>query len=213
LSEIDPERAEQILELVKPLAAEYYRLTGKPLGLTGEIAEYIAAKTLGLELAIARTAGYDAIRRTPAGPQRIQIKGRAYDDSAKPGQRISRIKTDAPCDVVLLVILDNSTLDAREMWEAPFSAVKERLALGGKARERGTLGVAEFQNIACRVWPQPGPVAENSKRQCPECGHEFQGSGFGGLDAHWRARHSNIMPYEDARRLIKMGTYIRAAQP
>ena len=32
----------------RPLAAEFYRLTGKPLGVTGEVAEYVAAKTLGL---------------------------------------------------------------------------------------------------------------------------------------------------------------------
>jgi hypothetical protein len=213
------ERAEQILAEVKPLAAEYYRLTGKPLGVTGEVAEYVAAKTLGLELAIARTPGYDAIRNTPSGPERIQIKGRAYGEKPKPGQRMSRIKTDAACDFVLLVILDNLTLDAREMWEAPFAAVKERLALGGKARERGALGVAEFKNIARRVWPESGSVegiasvAAQGNRLCPECGHEFKGKGFVGLDAHWKARHNNVMPYEHARRLIKEGAYTRKGTP
>jgi len=41
-------RVREILAAVKPLAAEYYRLTGKPLGVTGEIAEYLAAELLGL---------------------------------------------------------------------------------------------------------------------------------------------------------------------
>jgi hypothetical protein len=31
-------------------ATEYYRLTGKPLGVTGEVAEYVAAEILGLTL-------------------------------------------------------------------------------------------------------------------------------------------------------------------
>lgn len=88
------ERVREILATVKPLAAEYYRLTGKPLGVTGEVAEYIAAEMLGLVLADARTPGYDATRQTPNGPQRIQIKGRAYANGAKPAQRISRIRTD-----------------------------------------------------------------------------------------------------------------------
>jgi hypothetical protein len=48
----------EILKSVKPLAAEYYQLTGKPLGVTGEVAEYVAAETLGLILAPARTAEY-----------------------------------------------------------------------------------------------------------------------------------------------------------
>ncbi len=53
-----------------PLAAEYYRLTSKPLGVTGEVAEYVAAELLGLALAPARTAGYDAVRQTPHGEER-----------------------------------------------------------------------------------------------------------------------------------------------
>src|SRR6202035_2997551 len=139
----DIARVREILATVKPLAAEYYRLTGKPLGVTGEVAEYIAADTLGLVLADARTPGYDAIRETSHGNERIQIKGRAYGEDAKPGQRISRIKTDAACDAVLLVLLDNRTLEPREIWEAPFAAVAKRLAVpGSKARARGALGVS-----------------------------------------------------------------------
>jgi hypothetical protein len=150
----DARRVREILAAVKLLAAEYYRLTGKPLGVTGEIAEFVAAEILGLELAPPRTHGYDAIRRTPRRRQRIQIKGRAYGEDAKPGQRIGTIKRGAPCDAVLLVILDNRTLEPREMWEAPIDAVEKRLALPGKARERGALGVSEFKRLARRVWPQ-----------------------------------------------------------
>jgi hypothetical protein len=126
-------------------------LTKKPLGVTGEVAEYIAADLLGLTLTPARTTGYDALR----GAERIQIKGRAYGKDAKPGQRISRIKIDAPCDSVLLVLLDNATLEPHEIWEAPFPCVVERLSQpGSKARARGALGVADFKRIARRVWPR-----------------------------------------------------------
>ena len=100
------ERIKKILAEVKPLAVEYYRLTGKPLGVAGEIAEYLAAKHLGLKLAKARTAGYDAVRETASGEQRNQIKGRAYGNDAKPGQRIGRIKANADCDSALLVLLE-----------------------------------------------------------------------------------------------------------
>lgn len=147
-------RVREILATVKPLAAEYYRLTGKPLGVTGEIAEYVAAETLGLELADARTPGYDATRKTARGLERIQIKGRAYGDESKTSQRISRIKVDAACDTVLLVLLDNKTLEPSEMWEAPFAAVAARLAVpGSKSRKRGALAVSEFKRMAHRVWP------------------------------------------------------------
>ncbi len=145
------DRIKTILATVRPLAAEYYRLTGKPLGVTGEIAEYVAAELLGLKLADARAQGYDAMR----GTERIQIKGRAYGADANPSQRISRIKLDAPCDTVLLVLLDNATLEPREMWEAPYAAVCACLSKpGSKARERGALGVPAFKKIARRVWPR-----------------------------------------------------------
>jgi hypothetical protein len=144
-------RVREILASVKPLGAEYYRLTGKPLGVTGEVAEYVAAEILGLTLVAARTVGYDALR----GQERIQIKGRAYGVKAKPGQRMSRIKLDAPCDTVLLVLLDNATLEAREMWEAPYASVCECLKRpGSKARARGALSISTFKAlpVARRVW-------------------------------------------------------------
>jgi hypothetical protein len=34
-------------------------------------------------------------------------------------------------------------------------------------------------------------------RICPECGHMFQGNGWDGIDAHWRAKHEHVMPYQD----------------
>lgn len=149
------ERVREILAAVKPLAAEFYRLSGKPLGVTGEIAEYVAAEKLGLELAPPRTEGYDAIRHTPAGPVRIQIKGRAFGAGTK-SQRMSRIKPGASCDTVLLVLLDNATLEAREMWEAPYPAVIQLLERpGSRARqERGSLDVQAFKRIATRIWQE-----------------------------------------------------------
>lgn len=45
-----------ILARARDTAVEYYDLTGKPLGITGEIGEFLAAEELGLELAPARVA-------------------------------------------------------------------------------------------------------------------------------------------------------------
>jgi hypothetical protein len=131
------DRIRAVLGEVKKLASEYYQLTKKPLGVTGEVAEYEAARILGLHLADARTPGYDALR----GTERIQIKGRALGPDAKPGQRLSRIKKGAPCDVVMLVLLDLATRNAREIWEKPYGAIEKLLDKGGKARERGALSV------------------------------------------------------------------------
>lgn len=147
--EMRDQRVKDILAAVKPLAIEFYAITGKPLGVTGEMAEYAAAEILGLTLAPARTQGYDALR----GEERLQIKGRAFGSQSKKSQRISRIKLDAPCDAVLLVLLDSATMECREIWEAPYLAVCECLRRpGSKSRERGALGVSAFKKVAKKIW-------------------------------------------------------------
>lgn len=71
----------EVLSQAKLLAREYYALTNKPLGITGEVAEYEAARHLGVLLSHARTAGYDAIDMTSG--QRLQIKGRVVLPNSK----------------------------------------------------------------------------------------------------------------------------------
>jgi hypothetical protein len=153
------ERIKQILATVKPLAAEYYQLTGKPLGVTGEVAEYVAAEKLNLMLTPARTSGHDAVRKTPNGDVRIQIKGRAFGKDSKPSQRLGRIKEGADCDAVLLVMLDNATLEPLGMWEARYDEIIARLKEpGSKARnERGALSVGDFKRLAKTVWLKTVP--------------------------------------------------------
>ena len=63
----------EVLARAKQAAVDYYRLTGKPLGVTGEVGEYEAARLLGLSLVAARVPGHDAptmpasgIRSSPA---------------------------------------------------------------------------------------------------------------------------------------------------
>jgi hypothetical protein len=73
------------------------------------MAEYVAAETLGLKLVPPQ--GHDALR----GSERIQIKGRAHGQKMNSGQKIGCIKTDGTCDTVLLVVLENATLEPREM--------------------------------------------------------------------------------------------------
>lgn len=42
---------------------------------------------------------------------------------------------------------------------------------------------------------------------CPECGHVFQGNGWDGIDAHWKAKHEDAMPYSEAWPLLQSGKY------
>ena len=52
-------------------------------------------------------------------------------------------------------------------------------------------------------------LGREKRKICPECGYLFRGSGWDGIDSHWRARHRNIMAYVQAWPLIKSGVYRR----
>lgn len=143
----------QILSEAKVLARRYYNLTGKPLGVTGEVAEYEAARILGLELELARQAGYDATETRDGLILRIQIKGRYFSSRQMRGGRVGSIDLKQPFDTVLLVLLDVD-YNAFQIYEATRSAVEALLTRpGSKARnERGSVGISQFKAISSLRW-------------------------------------------------------------
>jgi len=145
----------QILSEAKRLAQECRTLTGKPLGITGEVAEYEAAQLLGVELTPARQAGYDAIEHSAGVTRHLQIKGRCLLPGCKPGQRLGSIDITKDWDAVLMVLLDDN-FDATEIYEATRTAVLKALsAPGSKARnERGALAVSKFKSIGKLRFPK-----------------------------------------------------------
>ena len=147
-------RIMDILQKAKKLAQQYRALTGKPLGITGEVAEYEAARILGVELTPARQAGYDAIEKRNGTNWRLQIKGRCLLPNCKPGQRLGSIDVKKDWNAVLMVLLDEN-FDAIEIHEAERTAILAApTAPGSKARnERGALGVNKFKAIGKLGWP------------------------------------------------------------
>lgn len=158
MSKANPDAVAAILEQVRELAIRYHQETGKPLGITGEIAEFEAARLLGLELSEARQPGYDALWPQATGPEkRVQIKGRRVLDASKPGGRLGSIKLDEEWDVVVLVLLDVA-FRPTAIYGAERAAVQQALMVpGSRSRnERGALSVSQFKSLAKRVWSQEG---------------------------------------------------------
>lgn len=152
------ERLGPLLAQVKRLAREYRALTGRPLGVTGEVAEYEAARLLGLALAEVREPGYDAVRCENGRAVRLQIKARCLDEGGLRAGRMGRIDKTKPWDAVLLVLLD-SHLDVTAIYEADRAAVMAALEQPGSVARntRGALAVGHFIRIARRVWPESTP--------------------------------------------------------
>ena len=85
----DADEVYQILRDTKVFARRYYELARKPLDVTGEIAEYEAARHLNVELELARQAGYDATEVRDGLKVRIQIKG-----GISPGHECEAVEWD-----------------------------------------------------------------------------------------------------------------------
>ncbi|WP_157066774.1 DUF6998 domain-containing protein [Hyphomicrobium sulfonivorans] len=149
------ERVRVILREAKTLAKEYREITGKPLGITGEVAEYEAARHLDLNLLPARNVGYDAIDKVTA--RTFQIKGRCVLPGSRPSQRLGKIDIASKFDAVLLVLLDQC-FEATQIYEAERDAVIAALVRpGSKARNRrGAMSVSLFKKIGRMVWERDG---------------------------------------------------------
>lgn len=147
-------RVSDLLQQAKSLAREYRAVTGKPLGITGEVAEFTAAQILGLSLSGAREAGYDAVKVVDGREVKVQIKGRCIAGTSGRSEQIGSIKLGKPWDTVILVLLDDE-LEAVAMYEATRPAIEAALLKpGSRARnERGSLAVSKFKQIAkAPIW-------------------------------------------------------------
>jgi len=68
---------------------------------------------------------------------------------------MSRIKLDVPCNTGLLVLMDNVTLEAREMWKAPYASVCECLARPGSSLACVGVSVANLRRIRAPIFTRP----------------------------------------------------------
>ena len=103
MDRFDQQKNGILLHQAREIAVQYGQLTGKPLGITGEVAEFEAARLLDLELTSVRQEGFDAIRKKDGS--KVQVKGKRI--ISKKSQQVPEINTDKEWDVVVLVLLND----------------------------------------------------------------------------------------------------------
>lgn len=147
---IDPSELAGVIEAAIRAATDYRAITGKPLGITGEVGEYLAAKLLDLQLTDARQPGYDAV--APDG-RRIQIKARCILPGSGPGQRLGSIRLDHDWETVALILMDGMFAPLAIYEALRIDVERELMRPGSIARNvRGSLPVSKFKSISTRVW-------------------------------------------------------------
>jgi hypothetical protein len=140
----------------RKLAANYRQVTGKSLGISGEIAKFDVARLMDLELCSQpHTGGYDAIGNGIREGKTVQIKGRAIFNELKSGQRIGQIKLDQEWDIIMLLIMDENYAPM-EIYETYRDTISKECGSDTKSRrkKRGAMSVAKFKAIGQLVWTQ-----------------------------------------------------------
>jgi len=142
-----------VIRDAKEIAKRYRNLTGKPLGITGEVGEFAAAELMNLRLTGARQPGYDAVA---SDGHRIQVKARCIPPDSRKSQHLGSIRLKHEWDTVMLILVD-AEFEPLEIYEARRSDIERELTRpGSKARNvRGSLSVSKFKSIALLVWSKP----------------------------------------------------------
>ena len=142
-----------VIRDAKEIAKRYRNLTGKPLGITGEVGEFTVAELINLQLTGARQPGYDAVA---SDGHRVQIKARCVLPESKRSQHLGSIRLKHEWDTVMLILMDGD-FEPLEIYEAKRPDIERELNRpGSKARNvRGSLGVSKFKSIALLVWSRP----------------------------------------------------------
>lgn len=153
---------DKLISEARRIAAEYRRTTGKPLGISAEIASHDACVFLDLETS-EDANGYDATGLTGERKDlHFQIKGRAIFDEKKGGQRIGQIKIEQNWDRLLLVLMDED-FETTEIYEASRDNLLDDLEEAGTSnrKKRGAISVARFKRLSHLVWSKDEGLIEN----------------------------------------------------
>ena len=142
------------------LAAEYRRVTGKVLPISGEIAVNDAIRLLDLEPATEPGAGYDAIRRNGEQLERLQIKARVVFEEKKGPAKLGQLKLEKDWDFLLMVLMDEH-YEPTAIFEATRAKVKD-VMLDKEPSKRGTLTAAQLKHISRRIWSRDAGAERSS---------------------------------------------------
>jgi hypothetical protein len=153
---------DKLISEARRIAAEYRRTTGKPLGISAEIACHDACVFLDLETN-EDSIGYDAtgLKGERQG-LRFQIKGRAIFDEKKGGQRLGQVKVEQDWDKILLVLMDED-FETTEIYEASRNDMLEDIdeTVSSNRKKRGAMSVARFKRLSHLVWSRDEGLIED----------------------------------------------------
>jgi hypothetical protein len=148
---------DKLMSEARKLAAEYRKVTGKTLPLSGEIALNDAIRLLGLEPVTDMALGYDALRRHGEQIERCLVKARVVFDASKGAHRLGELKFDKPWDTLLVVLMD-ADYETMQIHAVTRAAAEAAIAARPEQKRAG-LTIAKVKIIGSQVWVREAPAA------------------------------------------------------
>ena len=155
---------------------------------------------------------------------RIDLFVRQHCPSETRSKRLKRTMADIHGRVCAAVHADVTGGEASALFLGTYLALGEILEIASQAKAQSAAKPLEADSLSASRQATPSSSASVDKpketipvksclwcaiegssprrlepgqpRECPECGHVFKGSGWDGIDAHWKAKHEGTgVPY------------------
>ncbi|MDH5325633.1 MAG: hypothetical protein OEZ68_05030 [Gammaproteobacteria bacterium] len=157
---------DKLMQQARKLATQYRQATGKPLGISNEIAVHDVVRLMNLQPVVdaSESTGFDAIGSGTRLGKKIQIKGRSISGQPKPNQRVGQIKLEQDWDSVMLILM-NDNYEPLQIYEADRAEIEDAVkSSSAKRRNRGALSVARFMKIGSLVWSCDAISGEDTEK-------------------------------------------------
>lgn len=137
------------MQETKMLASKYYKLTGKLLPVSNELACFYTKKILGFKSVDNIEKGVDLLGVNLWQDFKIQVKSRIILDKKQSRLMIGQISSDGTWDCILLVLL-NQEYEPFEIYIAPRNLIMQNIS--ERKSKRGSISIAKFKSISKKIW-------------------------------------------------------------
>lgn len=142
---------DKLMVETRRLASDYYRLTGKALPVSSELAKYDVSQIMGFRAPEEVESGVDLIASDDWGNKKVMVKSRVIFEKGKSKPRVGQLNFDGFWDLIVLELM-NPDYEPIEIYIATRETLEK--SVSSSKNKRGAISVAKFKSISQKVWPK-----------------------------------------------------------
>lgn len=142
---------DKLMVETRRLASDYYRLTGKTLPVSSELAKYDVSQIMGFGAPEKAESGVDLIASLDWGSKKVLVKSRVIFESGKSKPRVGQLNFDGSWELIVLELM-NSDYEPVELYLATRETIEK--SVSSSKNKRGAISVAKFKSVSQKIWPK-----------------------------------------------------------